>query len=243
MTTLFLKEINGFLNSLIGYIVIIVFLITLGLFMWVFPGENNILFMGYANIDTLFVLAPWVFMFLVPAVTMRLFADEKKTGTIELLMTKPLSDINIVLAKYLAGLVLVIIALLPTLTYYYSVHQLGNPAGNIDTGGMWGSYIGLLFLASAFVSIGVFSSSITENQIIAFIVGMFLCFFCFLGFDSLASLELFGKIDSVLISLGINEHYISMSRGVIDTRDIIYFISISAVFILLARLVLESRKW
>ena len=243
MTTLFLKEINGFLNSLIGYIVIIVFLITLGLFMWVFPGENNILFMGYANIDTLFVLAPWVFMFLVPAVTMRLFADEKKTGTIELLMTKPLSDISIVLAKYLAGLVLVIIALLPTLTYYYSVHQLGNPAGNIDTGGMWGSYIGLLFLASAFVSIGVFSSSITENQIIAFIVGMFLCFFCFLGFDSLASLELFGKIDSVLISLGINEHYISMSRGVIDTRDIIYFISISAVFILLARLVLEIRKW
>jgi ABC-2 type transport system permease protein len=211
--------------------------------MWVFPGEMNILDAGYANIDTLFVIAPWVFMFLVPAITMRSFADERKSGTIELLLTRPLSDIQIVLAKYLAGITLVLISLIPTLVYYMSVHLLGNPVGNIDTGGMWGSYIGLFFLSSGFVAIGVFASSITENQIISFIVAVFLCFFFYLGFDSISNLALFGKVDALIIQLGIQEHYISMSRGVIDTRDVVYFLSLAAFFILLTKTVLESRKW
>lgn len=243
MLALFRKEISSFLNSLIGYIVIVVFLAIISLFMWVFPGEMNILDAGYANIDTLFVIAPWVFMFLVPAITMRSFADEKKSGTIELLLTRPLSDFQIIMAKYLAGVTLVLLSLIPTLVYYFSVHLLGNPVGNIDTGGMWGSYIGLFFLASGFVAIGIFSSSITENQIISFIVAVFLSFFFYIGFDSISNLALFGKIDALIIQLGIQEHYLSMSRGVIDTRDVVYFFSLAAFFLLVTKTVLESRKW
>ena len=172
MYTLLKKEISGFFSSLTGYIVIIVFLVINSLFMWIFPGSNNVSDGGYANLDTLFTIAPWVFLFLVPAVTMRMFADEKKSGTIELLLTRPLSDFQIIFAKYLAGLLLVLFSILPTLIYFYSVYQLGNPVGNIDTGGTWGSFIGLFFLAGIYVAIGTLSSSFTENQIVAFIIGM-----------------------------------------------------------------------
>lgn len=243
MLTLFKKEIRGFLGSLIGYIVIAVFLTTIGLFMWVFPGETNVLDNNYATINSLFFIAPWVFMFLIPAITMRLFAEESRTGTMELLLTKPLTDFQIVFAKYLAGFTLVLFALLPTLVYYYSVYNLGNPTGNIDKGGMWGSYIGLLFLGGVFVSIGLFSSAITKNQIISFIVAVFLSFFWYVGFESISSLELFGSIDNLILKLGINEHYISMSRGVIDTRDVVYFVSLTLIFLLFTKTVLSSRKW
>jgi ABC-2 type transport system permease protein len=243
MITLLKKEITSFLSSLIGYIVICVFLLTLSLFLWVFPGEFNVMDNKFAHLEGLFIIAPWLFMFLIPAVTMRMFADEKKTGTFELLMTQPLTDLQIILAKYLAALLLVIFSLLPTLVYFYSVVQLGNPKGNIDYGGTWGSYLGLLFLSSGFVSIGIFSSAITENQIISFIIGMFLCFFVYTGFDYVSGMEFFGKVDDIILLLGIQEHYISMSRGVIDTRDASYFISIIAIFLLLTKTVLGSRKW
>lgn len=243
MFSLLKKEISSFLSSLIGYIVIIVFLLAISLYMWVFPGESNILEGGYSNIDTLFVIAPWVFMFLIPAITMRSFSDEKRSGTIELLLTYPLTDIQIILAKYFAGLLLVIFSLLPTLLFYLTVHLLGNPSGNIDTGGMWGSYLGLLFLASGFVAIGIFSSSLTDNQIIAFIISLFITFICYLGFESVSSLFSLGGIESLVISLGINNHYVSMSRGVIDTRDMLYFLSLITIFLLMTRTVLESRKW
>ncbi len=211
--------------------------------MWVLPTDSNILDNGYANIDALFILAPWVFLFLIPAITMRSFADEKKSGTIELLLTRPLSDLQIILAKYFAGVTLVLFSLLPTLIYYYSVHRLGSPVGNIDTGGMWGSYIGLLFLGAAFVSIGIFASAVTDNQVISFILSLFLCFFIYTGFDFLSSFAFFGKIDNIILALGINTHYMSMSRGVVDSRDIIYFVSLVAIFIVSTRTVLESRKW
>lgn len=243
MLTLLSKEINSFLNSLIGYVVIIVFLIAIGLFMWVFPGDSNVLDSGYASINTLFIIAPWVFMFLVPAVTMKLFSEEKRMGTMELLFTQPLSDIQIILAKYFAGLLLVIFSLLPTLVYFISIYYLGNPIGNIDIGGTWGSYIGLFFLGAGFVSIGVFASSITDNQIISFVVAIFLSFFFFTGFESLATLDLFSGVDSYIIKMGIQDHYVSMSRGVLDSRDILYFISLVAGFILLTKMVLSSRKW
>ncbi|HIN40270.1 MAG TPA: gliding motility-associated ABC transporter permease subunit GldF [Flavobacteriales bacterium] len=243
MLTLLSKEINSFLNSLIGYVVIIVFLVAIGLFMWVFPGDSNVLDSGYASINTLFIIAPWVFMFLVPAITMKLFSEEKRLGTMELLFTQPLSDMQIILAKYFAGLLLVLFSLLPTLVYFISIYYLGNPVGNIDIGGTWGSYIGLFFLGAGFVSIGVFASSITDNQIISFVVAIFLSFFFFTGFESLATLDLFYGVDSYLIKMGIQDHYVSMSRGVIDSRDILYFISLVAGFILLTRLVLSSRKW
>jgi ABC-2 type transport system permease protein len=246
MIGLYLKEIRGFLSSLIGYIAIAVFVSLLGIFMWVVPSEGggyNVLDNGFANIDPLFFLAPWVYLFLIPAITMRSFSEEKKNGTIELLLTRPVTDTQIVLAKYLSGLTLVLISLLPTLVYYYSVHMLGYPKGNIDTGGMWGSYTGLLFLGAAFVAIGVFASSISENQVIAFIIALLLCFFCFTGFDLIAGSGIFGKHDALVKSLGINDHYVSMSRGVIDTRDVLYFLSVVWLFNLLTRLVLESRKW
>lgn len=243
MLTLVKKEIGSFFGSLIGYIVIVVFLLSISMLMWIFPGDMNVLDVGYSSMDTLFYLGPWVFMFLVPAVTMRLFAEEARTGTMELLLTKPLSDFQIVWAKYLAGFLLVFFSLLPTLTYFYSVYQLGNPVGNIDTGGTWGSYLGLLFLASVFVAIGVFSSAITKNQIVAFILSVFLCFFCYIGFDFINSLQLFGAFDHVILKMGINEHYISMSRGVIDTRDVLYFFSTISLFLLFTKTVLSSRKW
>lgn len=243
MFTLLKKEIGGFLSSLIGYIVISVFLLINGLFLWVFPLQFNVLDYGYASLEHLFMLAPVVFLFLIPAITMRMFAEEKRAGTIEMLMTKPLSDLHIILSKYFAGVLLVVIALLPTLIYFFSVYQLGSPKGNIDMGGTWGSYIGLLFLGSAFVSIGLFCSSLTDNQIVSFIVSVFLCGFAYIGFEFIYSLDLFGRFDLFIQSLGINAHYRSMSRGVIDTRDVLYFLSLIGLFILLTKISLESRKW
>ncbi len=246
MITLLIKEIRSFLSSLIGYIAIAVFITGIGTFMWLIPSESagsNILDNGFASIDSLFVLAPWVYLFLIPAITMRSFSEEKKTGTIELLLTRPLTELQIVLAKYIAGVVLVIVSLLPTLIYYYSVHQLGYPKGNVDTGGMWGSYLGLLFLGAGFVAVGIFASAISENQVIAFIMAVLLCFMMYIGFEFITSSGLFGKYDAVVKNLGMNQHYISMSRGVIDTRDVIYFLSIVVLFNGLSKLVLQSRKW
>jgi ABC-2 type transport system permease protein len=242
MFTLLKKEVRAFLSSLIGYIVICVFLLLLGLFMWILQMDSNVLENGFASIDPLFAIGPWVFLFLIPAITMRSFSDEKKTGTIELLLTRPLTDLQIILAKYFAGLVLVVFSLIPTFIYYYTVQTLSLPPG-IDVGGTWGSYAGLLFLAAAFVSIGIFASSVTENQVVSFIIAVFLCFTFFIGFEYLAKMELFSGIDDMILWLGINDHYISMSRGVLDTRDMIYFISINALFITLTKMVLESRKW
>ena len=243
MFTLFIKEINGFLNSLVGYIVILVFLVITGLFLWVLPVQFNILDYGFASIDGLFMITPFVFLFLIPAITMRSFADEKKSGTLELLMTQPLTDLQVIFAKYFAGVVLVIFSLLPTLVWFFSVYQLGLPPGNIDTGGMWGSYIGLFFLGSAFVAIGIFASSISENQIVSFVIAIFLSAFFYMGFELIYTFILSGRAGLIVQSLGLNAHYSSMSRGVVDTRDLIYFISISAFFILLTKLSLESRKW
>lgn len=243
MYSLFAKEIRSFLSSLIGYIVIIVFLFAISLFMWIIKGSSNVLDNGYANIDTLFAIAPWVFLFLIPAITMRSFADEKKSGTIELLLTRPLTDLQIILAKYFAGFILVLISILPTLVYYYSVSKLGSPQGNIDSGGTWGSYFGLLMLGSSFVAIGIFASSLTDNQIISFILALALCFFCFIGFEQISSLSLFGKADTFIQAIGINEHYNSLARGVIDTRDVIYFVTFNAFFVMLTKTVLEARKW
>jgi ABC-2 type transport system permease protein len=220
-----------------------VFLMAVGLFMWVFPIDMNVLNSGFANLDALFVLGPWVFLFLCPAVTMRLFAEENRTGTIELLLTKPLTDWQIILAKFLAGWFLTLITLIPTLVYYYSVYKLGAPEGNLDSGGTWGSYIGLLFLSGAYVAIGLFASSLTNNQIVSFILAVFLCFIVFIGFESVSAIFSIDILERMLRMLSINNHYLSMSRGVIDTRDILYFASLISVFLLFTKTRLESRKW
>ena len=240
MYSLFCKEISGFFSSLTGYIVIVVFLLTNSLLLWVFPGYLNILDNGYASLESLFIISPYVFLFLVSAVTMRMFSDEKKQQTLDLLFTRPISEMQIVLAKYFAAVLLVLLSLLPTLVFFYSVYSLGNPVGNIDTGATWGSYIGLFFLASIYAAIGLFSSSITENQIVAFIISVIISLALYVGFDALSTIS----SDAGFISnLGINEHYKSISRGIADTRDLVYFVGIASLFLLFTRTVLQSRKW
>ena len=218
------------------------FMLVTGLFLWVFP-ESSILDYGYAGLDSFFNIAPYLFIFLVPAITMRAIAEEKKDGTFELLATRPLSDWDILFGKFLACLAIVLLTLLPTLIYYFSIHQLGITKGNIDTGAVIGSYIGLVLLASAFTSIGLFTSSLSNNQIISFTIAVFLCFFSFSGFDSISSIISLQQIGSFLTELGINQHYQSVSRGVLDTRDLIYFLSFTALFLFLSKTILGARKW
>ncbi|MDA0973165.1 MAG: gliding motility-associated ABC transporter permease subunit GldF [Bacteroidetes bacterium] len=243
MWALLRKEMGGFLSGLIGYIVIMVFLLMVGLFLWVFPGEFNLLDRGFAELDNLFLLAPWVFLFIIPAITMRSFSEEKRTGTLELLLTKPISDDRIIGAKFLAGWFLTLLSLAPTLVYYVTLSNLAVPSGNVDHGAIWGSYIGLSLLSAAFVSIGLFASSLTSNQIIAFILAIFLSFFLYVGLESIASFDLLGPMDNLMLQLGMNEHYRSLSRGVIDTRDVVYFLGLMGIFFLLTKTSLESRKW
>lgn len=226
------KEFNSFFASPIAYLVIGVFLLVNGLFLWVFKDDLNILNAGFADLNSFFLLAPWIFLFLIPAITMKSFADELQSGTIETLKTKPITDWQIVIGKFSASLLLIIVALIPTLTYVYTILQLGNPIGNIDIGSTIGSYIGLLFLAATYTSIGLFTSTFSKNQIVAFILGVFITFFLFYGFDAIASM--FSNSYTVQL-FGINEHFKSISRGVIDTRDIVYFISVTVFFLLLTK--------
>jgi ABC-2 type transport system permease protein len=243
MIALYLKEIRTFLSSITGYVVILVFLISTGLFLWFFPSDMNILDYGYASLDGLFIVAPMVFLFLVPAVTMRSFSEEKKSCTIELLFSRPLTDMQIITAKFLAAVTLVLFSLIPTLVYFFSVYKLGFPPGNLDVGSIWGSYIGLLFLGAAFASVGVFASSLTDNQVISFILAILLSAFLYMGFEFIYSLDLFGNIDLFIRSLGMSAHYSSISRGVVDTRDIIYFLSVILLFLFLTNFALSKRKW
>jgi ABC-2 type transport system permease protein len=243
MKSLYLKEIAGFFSSATGYMVVIVYLVVNGLFMWVFPGEMNVFDAGYASLDTLFAISPWVFLFLIPAITMKSFADERKTGHLDLLFTRPLTELQIVLAKYFASVSVALIALLPTLFFYLSVILLGQGSDPIDSGATWGSYLGLFFLAAAYASIGVFSSSLTDNSIIAFMLSVLLCFFLYIGFNSVGYLSMEGATGNFILNLGIDAHYKSISRGVIDTRDLVYFLSLIILFIYFTRTKLNSRKW
>jgi len=232
------KEINSFFASPIGYLVIAIFLVLNGLFLWVFKGDFNILDYGFADLSSFFLLTPWILIFLIPAVTMRSFADEKKQGTLELLLTKPISHIQIVLGKYFGAFTLIIMALLPTLLYVYTVSQLGNPVGNLDIGSTLGSYFGLLFLIAAYTSIGIFTSTLSDNQIVAFILSVFLCFLFYIGFEGISEFTSSATVEQI----GMNYHYKSMSRGVLDSRDIIYFLSVSIFFIYLTKLNLNREN-
>ncbi|HLT32452.1 MAG TPA: gliding motility-associated ABC transporter permease subunit GldF, partial [Aquaticitalea sp.] len=233
------KEINSFFASPIGYLVIAVFLLLNGLFLWLFKGDFNILDSGFADMSSFFLLSPWILIFLIPAVTMRSFSDEKKQGTLELLLTKPISALHIVLGKYFGAFILITIALLPTLLYVFTISKLGATEGNLDMGSILGSYVGLLFLASSYTAIGIFSSTLSDNQIVAFIIAVFLCFFFYFGFEGLSNFTPFGGT-LYLEKLGMESHFKSMSRGVLDTRDLLYFISISLFFIVLTKLNIQK---
>ncbi|MDO5981245.1 gliding motility-associated ABC transporter permease subunit GldF [Flavivirga spongiicola] len=232
MLAILKKEINSFFASPIGYLVIAIFLVLNGLFLWLFKGEFNILDSGFADLSSFFLLAPWILIFLIPAVTMRSFSDEKKQGTLELLLTKPIAHINIILGKYFGAFILILIALLPTLLYVYTVYQLGNPIGNLDMGSTLGSYFGLLFLIAAYTAIGVYASSLSDNQIVSFIIAVFICFLFYIGFEGIADFVSSNFIEQ----LGMSVHYKSMSRGVLDTRDILYFLSVAIFFLMLTKI-------
>jgi len=242
LLAIFYKEIGSFFSSLVAYITIAAFLVITGLFLWVFP-ESSILDYGYAGLDSFFNIAPYIFMFLIPAITMRSFAEERKDGTFELLATRPVTDYDIVVGKFLASVAIIMLTLIPTFIYYITVFQLGVTKGNVDTGAVIGSYIGLFLLGSVFVSLGLFASSLGKNQVIAFTIAVFLCFLFFSGFDSFSQILSLQSFSSFLTGLGINQHYQSISRGVLDTRDLIYFLSFCALFILLTKTILGSRKW
>ncbi len=242
MTAILKKEINLFFSSLIAYISMTVFFVVLALNLFVFQG--NILESNYATLDAFFTLTPWILIFLIPAITMRTFADEKQSGTIEFLTTKPVTDSQIVAGKYLAAILLWMFTFLPTFIYFIAVKKLSLAEAPIDSGATWGSYIGLFFLGAVFVSIGIFSSAITNNQIVAFLVGVFLCYWMYDAFFRISSLPVFqGQLDYFIQSIGLNAHYDSISRGVVDTRDIVYFLSVISLFLIGTRTALESRKW
>lgn len=236
MIALVKREINSFFSGPIGYLVIALFLVINGLFLWVFKGEFNIFDAGFADLGTFFELAPWVLLFLIPAVTMRAISDELKAGTMELLLTKPLSLNSIVAGKYVGAFLLILIALLPTLLYIFTISSLGNPQGNWDSGSTLGSYLGLLFLVAAYSAIGIFASSLSQNQIVAFLIAVFLCFALYFGFEALGMLSSGFSLER----LGMKSHFDSVSRGVLDTRDLIYFLSIT--FFFLALTVFKLRK-
>jgi ABC-2 type transport system permease protein len=236
------KEINSFFASPIGYLVIGLFLVLNGLFLWVFTGEYNIIDSGFANLEPFFTLAPWIFLFLIPAITMKSFSEEIKQGTLELLLTKPLNTLELVLGKYLGALSLVVLALLPTLLYIAAIYSLGQGENNLDWGVLIGSYFGLLFLGASYTAIGVFASILSPNQIVSFILGIFLCFIAYFAFEAVANLNLFSSRFFSIEDLGLNAHYESISRGIIDTRDLIYFLSLIFFFLALTNLSLNNKK-
>jgi len=240
MKALLFREIRSFFGSPIGFLVIAIFLILNGLFLWIFNGEYNILDSGFADLSPFFSISPWILLFLIPAVTMRSFADEMKQGTLELLLTKPLSIWEIVGGKFLGSFVLIVIAIIPTLIYVYVITKLGIPEGNIDIGSTIGSYFGLLFLVSGYCAIGIFTSSLTNNQIIAFLVAVLLCFTFYFGFEGLVNY--LPSMEGSISYLGMNSHFKSMSRGVIDTRDLLYFVSLTFFFLKLTVFKLKSLK-
>ncbi|ATL47039.1 gliding motility-associated ABC transporter permease subunit GldF [Chitinophaga caeni] len=243
MLAIYKKEFRQFFSSITGYVAILLFLVANALFLFVFP-DTSLLDAGYANLDNLFNLAPYIFLLLIPAITMRSFADEFKSGTMELLSTHPVSWWQIVWGKFLASGSIVIIALLPTLVYYIAISQLSAIPGNLDNGSISGAYIGLLLLGFSFTAIGIWSSSITSNAVVAFLVAIFTCFIFYYGFDALSKVPVFeGKADYFLQMAGIRFHYASISRGVIDSRDIVYFLSVMALMLYLSKISLQRKIW
>jgi len=241
MITILKKEINEFLDSLIGYMVIGIFLIGISLLMWVFP-ETNILDYGYVSMETLFAMGPYVFMFLIPAITMKSFAEEKRAGTLELLFTLPFQKIEIIIGKFLAGFLLVVFSILPTIVYYFSLSYLANPTGNIDTAGIIGSYIGLLLLGGTFTSIGILASALTGNQIVSFIVASFLCFSFYTGFDTIASIDIWSDSYYFIRQFGMLYHFETLSKGLIEISDVVYFFSMIVLVTYFTQIALKFQQ-
>lgn len=242
MFSIFKKELWAYFGTLGAYIVSAAFLLICSLFLWFFDNDFNVFNVGLATLNNFFILAPWVLMFLLPALTMKSIAEEEQNGTLVWLFSQPLSVSSIVLGKYWAILILVLFSLLPTFTYVYTINYLSLPKGSIDSGIIFSGYIGLLFLSMTFASIGIFCSSLVKNQVLAFVTGVFFCFICFYGFENLASYNLLGNLDYTLQKIGFFQHYTSFTKGIVDTRDIGYFIFVIVVFLLLSIRIINSKK-
>ena len=242
MFSIFKKELWAYFGTLGAYIVSAAFLLICSLFLWFFDNDFNVFNVGLATLNNFFILAPWVLMFLLPALTMKSIAEEEQNGTLIWLFSQPLSVSSIVLGKYWAILILVLFSLLPTFTFVYTINNLSLPKGNIDSGIIVSGYIGLLFLSMTFASIGIFCSSLVKNQVLAFVTGVFFCFICFYGFENLASYNLLGNLDYTLQKIGFFQHYTSFTKGIVDTRDIGYFIFVIVVFLLLSIRIINSKK-
>ena len=245
MRSLYLKEIKGFLSSIIGYVFILIYLISSGIMHWIAPTEANLLEGTEADLIPFFNSSPIIFLILIPAITMRSIAEERRTGTIELLFTRPVSDLKILLAKYFASVTLMLIAILPTLVYYYSMVELSEDHSKFDHGAAITSYIGLTLLGSSFVAIGVFTSALTNSQIVAFILALFFCWIFapnIGGIALLGSYNLMGSFDSIVQYFGMTFHYEGIKKGVIDTKNIVYFSSLIFAFIYAALTVIKSTK-
>lgn len=236
MKALFIKELNSYFSSPIAYLAIAVYLIINGLYLWVLQSDFNLLHAGFSDLNAYFFLAPWIYVFLIPAISMRSFSEEYSTGTLELLKTKPITDGQIVLAKFFGIFVLMLLVLLPTLSYIYSIYMLGDPIGNIEMGATIGSYIGLIFLISSFAAIGLYASSISKNQIVSFVTGIVLSFLIYYGFEIVGTYQLFGSQDYMVKSLGMFAHFDSLGRGILDTRDLVYFFSVTVLFLGLTKM-------
>lgn len=241
MLAIFKKEIRSFFSSLIGYLIIGLFLLITGLFLWVFKGDFNIFDYGFADLSAFFLLAPWIFLFLIPALTMKSFSEEKSLGTIELLLIKPISSLQLVLGKFFGVLFLCIIAVIPTIVYAFALADLGTVVGNYDNGIILGSYFGLLFLMGAYVAIGIFASSISKNQILSFVLAILFSFLVFYGFEAFSSVFSDGKFQRSIASWGAKYHFESVARGILETKDLLYFFSLTLFFLVLTKLNLEKR--
>jgi ABC-2 type transport system permease protein len=239
--TILQKELNAFFSSLMAYVIIGFFLLLMGLWMWVFP-DTNVLDGDYADMQIFFRLSPYILMLLVPAITMHTFTEEKSVGTLEILLTTPLSLSQIILGKYLASLMIILLILLLTSTYYVSVCHLSSPPGNVDTAAVVGAYMGLMSIAAVFSAVGLLASSLTKRQIVAFLLGVLLCVLLYQGFDAWTTLQTWKSYSLVIAQLGIHYHYEALSRGVIDTRDLLYFVSTAMVFLFATGLVIHYKR-
>jgi len=233
MQAILKKEIRSFFTSAIGYLIIASYLLLNGLFLWVFKGEFNVFDYGFADLGNFFFLAPWVFLFLIPAITMKSFSEEQKLGTLELLLIKPMSLRQVVLGKFFGAFSLCLLALLPTLLYVWTIGSLGITESNYDLGVVFGSYLGLFLLIAAYTSIGLYASVLTNNQIVAFLLALLLCFLLFFGFDALSTLTSDGDLQVFIKSIGAKAHYASIARGILDVGDLFYFLSITLFFLYL----------
>ena len=242
MIALFRKEISQFFGSLTGLLTIVIFLLVNALFLWIFSGDFNLLDFGFANMDSFFMLSPIIFLIFIPAICMRLFSEEFRSGTMENLLTKPIALWNVVFSKFLAANVLVLIAIFPTLIYFFSIYFLGETIGNLDIGGIIGSYLGLFMLSSAFIGIGIFASSISPNQVVAFLIAIVCNAIIYYGFDVLSSVSILQNWDLYISNLGIASHFSRMSKGVIDSRDILYFLSVCFLFLMLSKTTIQLKR-